>query len=49
MERVEADSIIGFNTDATFFVPEDIGITLDCEEYEQFERDSTLTDEFEMF
>ena len=48
MERVENDPEIQFNTNSSFYVPDDIGIELDCDAYPELQIDSTLSDEIEM-
>lgn len=47
MQRLEADESIGFDTDATFAVPEEITITTDCDAYSASIPDSPLGDPFE--
>lgn len=34
MQRVERDKVLGFDTEAKFFVPEELGIELDCSKYD---------------
>ena len=48
MKRIESDPQINVNTNSTFIIPDDVGIELNCEEYEQFVPDSANVDEIEM-
>jgi len=44
MQALEKDPDIGFNTNATFIYPGDIGIELDCSKYANPSRDSIQVD-----